>query len=263
VTPRQFTRYIGIDYSGAARPESGLPGLRVYVAHEDNEPKKIHPEPTGKHHWSRQAVFNWLLQELAKPMATLVGIDHAFSFPLAYFQAHRVRLHWPDFLNDFCAHWPTDQAGVRVEDVRRGHIGNGRKRSGNARWKRLTEQGIGAKSVFHFDVPGSVAKSTHAGLPWLHALRSQATRAVHCWPFDGWHSRPGQSVLTEIYPSLWSANYLRGNRSPDEHDAYVVAAALQAYDQRGELAAAFSPPADPATRQQAHIEGWILGVATA
>ena len=28
-----------------------------------------------------------------------------------------------------------------------------------------------AKSVFHFDVQGSVAKSTHAGLPWIKALR--------------------------------------------------------------------------------------------
>lgn len=262
MTKPQFARYIGIDYSGAARPESGLPGLRVYAAHGDSAPQKIHPEPTGRTHWSRQSVFNWLLQELAKPITTLVGIDHAFSFPLAYFQSHGVRWHWPDFLSDFCAHWPTEQVGVRVEDVRRGTIGNGRQRTGNARWRRLTEQGIGAKSVFHFDVPGSVAKSTHAGLPWLQALRTQATRPLHCWPFDGWHIRPGQSVLTEIYPSLWSANYPRGNRSPDEHDAYVVASALQAQDQSAELARAFNPPAEPTTREQASVEGWILGVPT-
>jgi hypothetical protein len=37
---------------------------------------------------------------------------------------------------------------------------------GNARWRRLTEERAGgAKSVFHFDVQGSVAKSTHAGIP--------------------------------------------------------------------------------------------------
>ena len=29
----------------------------------------------------------------------------------------------------------------------------------------MTEVRAGAKSVFHFDVPGSVAKSTHAGIP--------------------------------------------------------------------------------------------------
>jgi hypothetical protein len=39
---------------------------------------------------------------------------------------------------------------------------------GNSRWRRLTEERAGsAKSVFHFDVQGSVAKSTHAGIPWL------------------------------------------------------------------------------------------------
>lgn len=259
----QFARYVGIDYSGAARPESGLPGLRVYAASGDSAPQKIHPDPTGKHHWSRRSVFNWLLQELARPIATLVGIDHAFSFPLAYFQSHNLHLNWPGFLTDFCAHWPTEQPGVRVEDVRRGDIGRGRERTGSARWKRLTEQGIGAKSVFHFDVPGSVAKSTHAGLPWLQALRAQAPRPVHCWPFDGWHIPPQQSVITEIYPSLWSAHYPRGKRSPDEHDAYVVAAALQAYDKSDALTAAFTPPADPTSRQQANLEGWILGVPTA
>ena len=39
-------------------------------------------------------------------------------------------------------------------------------RMGNARWRRLTEERAGsAKSVFHFDVQGSVAKSTHSGFP--------------------------------------------------------------------------------------------------
>jgi len=36
----------------------------------------------------------------------------------------------------------------------------------------LTEVRTGAaKSVFHFDMPDSVANSTHAGLPWLLYLR--------------------------------------------------------------------------------------------
>jgi hypothetical protein len=39
---------------------------------------------------------------------------------------------------------------------------NGAARMGNSRWRRLTEERTGgAKSVFHFDVQGSVAKSTH------------------------------------------------------------------------------------------------------
>jgi len=41
--------------------------------------------------------------------------------------------------------------------------GNGAARMGNARYSHLTEKHVGsAKSVVHFDVQGSVAKSTHA-----------------------------------------------------------------------------------------------------
>ena len=40
------------------------------------------------------------------------------------------------------------------------------------RWRRLTEERSGsAKSVFHFDVQGSVAKFTPAGIPWLRYIR--------------------------------------------------------------------------------------------
>lgn len=255
-----FARYIGIDYSGAAQPDSPLPGLRVYVANADNEPRKISPTDPRKTHWSRRAVFEWLRDTLAQPVASLVGIDHAFSFPLDYFNAHSLPRHWPTFLADFCAHWPTDQTEVSVEQIRRGEIGQGDQRAGNARWKRLTEQGIGAKSVFHFDVPGSVAKSTHAGLPWLQALRQHHAQSLHCWPFDGWQITPGCSAIAEIYPSLWSANYPRADRSPDEHDAYVVAASLQQYDRNDMLAEVLRAPASRTSGEQAAIEGWILGV---
>ena len=58
---------------------------------------------------------------------------------------------------------------------------------GSARWRRLTEERArGAKSVFHFDVQGAVAKSTHAGIPWLRFIRQQRGARVHFWPFDGW-----------------------------------------------------------------------------
>jgi hypothetical protein len=44
---------------------------------------------------------------------------------------------------------------------------------------RASKEERGAKSVFHFDVPGSVAKSTHAGLPWLKYLRQKMGERVH------------------------------------------------------------------------------------
>ncbi len=65
-------------------------------------------------------------------------------------------------------------AGTFVDFIRYGTCGNGEARSGNTRWRRLTEECAGsAKLVFRYDVPGSVAKSTHAGLPWLRNLRQR------------------------------------------------------------------------------------------
>jgi hypothetical protein len=57
--------------------------------------------------------------------------------------------------------------------------------------------------VFHFDVQGSVAKSTHAGIPCLLYLRRQLGTRLHFWPFDGWSIPAGKSVVVEVYPSLW------------------------------------------------------------
>ena len=43
---------------------------------------------------------------------------------------------------------------------------DGNRRTGDPSWFRLTEQGTAsAKPVFHFDIQGQEAKSTHAGLP--------------------------------------------------------------------------------------------------
>ncbi|MDR9433402.1 MAG: hypothetical protein RI539_05300 [Spiribacter sp.] len=255
-----FQRYIGIDYSGAANADTGLPGIRVYTASNANTAQAITPDATGKRHWSRRGLARWIDKQLSDPRPTIIGLDHAFSFPLRYFHTHAIDLDWTAFLTDFSAHWPTDKAGISVEAIRTGKAGQGFKRHGNARWRRLTEQGSRAKSVFHFDVPGSVAKSTHAGLPWLDTLRQRWGERVHCWPFDGWSVPRGRSVIAEIYPSLWSADYPRANRTPDQHDAYVVATALQALDHRGALDGLLTPYLDTDTAAQAQIEGWILGV---
>jgi hypothetical protein len=131
--------------------------------------------------------------------SSLIGIDHGFSFPLAYFQKHGLLLDWPLFLDGFQVHWPTNEEGVYVDFVRDGICGTGIKRSGSPRWRRITEVRARAKSVFHFDVPGSVAKSTHAGIPWLRYLRSRVNNRVHFWPFDGWAIPASCSVVTEVY----------------------------------------------------------------
>ena len=44
---RAFSRYIGIDYSGAETPEQSLPGIRVFVADSDEAPPIEVPPPPG------------------------------------------------------------------------------------------------------------------------------------------------------------------------------------------------------------------------
>jgi hypothetical protein len=187
-------------------------------------------------------------------------MDHGFSFPLRYFEMHGLGHDWPAFLDDFQRHWPTDE-DIYVDFVREGLDGNGAARMGDARWRRLTEQRAGrAKSVFHFDVQGQVAKSTHAGLPWLRFIRQQLEGRVHFWPFEGWDIPARRSVIAEVYPSLWSRSFANEGRTPDQHDAFSIAAWLSRADRDGALAALLKPDLTPSERLVAEIEGWILGV---
>ena len=181
-----FKRYIGIDYSGVQTPTSSLKGLRVYRADLETLPVEVQPPPSPRKYWTRKGIAQWLVEQLRKDHATIVGIDHGFSFPLRYFEVHHLLSDWPTFLDDFQRHWPTDNDHTYVDFMRDGSRGDGAARMGNARWRRLTEERAGsAKSVFHFDVQGS-AKSTHSGIPWLRFLRQKLTDKIHFWPFDGW-----------------------------------------------------------------------------
>jgi len=256
-----FDRYIGIDYSGAEVISASLKGLRVYQADRESQPIEVHPPPSPRKYWTRQGLAEWLVERLSEDRTTLVGIDHAFSFPLRYFEVHHIPPDWSVFLADFQRHWPTDRDNTYVDFIRNGTCGNAEARSGNPRWRRLTEIRTGtAKSVFHFDVPGSVAKSTHAGLPWLRYLRLKLGVGVHFWPFDGWEVPDGRSVVAEAYPALWSRTFLREGRTADQHDAFSVAAWLRRADLDGTLAEFFKPEMNPPERAIARVEGWILGV---
>jgi hypothetical protein len=256
-----FDRYIGIDYSGAEAPTSSLKGLRVYVAGRATPPVEVQPPPSPRKYWTRRGIAEWLVARLSESLRTLVGIDHGFSFPVRYFETHHLPPDWPAFLDDFQHHWPTDGDNTYVDFVRDGIRGNGAARTGNRRWRRLTEVRAGAaKSVFHFDVQGTVAKSTHAGLPWLRHIRQQLGDRVQFWPFDGWKIKAGRSAVVEVYPSLWSRGYAREGRNPDQHDAYSVAEWMRGADRDGSLAGFLDPPLTQAERTVAQVEGWILGV---
>jgi hypothetical protein len=256
-----FARYIGIDYSGAQTPTASLKGLRVFLAESGAPPVEVLPPLSPRKYWTRRGIAEWLVEKLAEDTSTLVGIDHGFSFPLRYFETCGLTPDWPAFLDDFHRYWPTDEDNTYVDFVREGAVGNGAARSGNARWRRLTEERAGsAKSVFHFDVQGSVAKSTHAGIPWLRFIRQRLGPRTHFWPFDGWDIPVGRSAIAEVYPALWSRSFANEDRTSDQHDAYSIAAWLSCADRDGSLAVFLNPDLSPPERTVAQVEGWILGV---
>jgi len=255
-----FDRYIGIDYSGAETADSSLSGLRVYVSSHSNPPKRSFrrraPEVLDapgsrtvamrrtlqRHHDHRRhrprLLISPLLFREARPEPRLVGILGRLPAPLA-----------------------DGRPATCVDFVRDGACGRGDLRSGDPSWMRLTEQWTAtAKSVFLFDVQGAVAKSTHAGLPWLRYLRQECQRKIHFWPFDGWDIPQGASVVAEVYPSLWTKRFPRENRDGDQQAAYAVAAWLRRADLNDSLVSFFHPPLELEERKAAEIEGWILGV---
>ena len=261
-----FSRTVGIDYSGAETPRTRLSGLQV-CCELGAGPARVGPPQRGNiKNWNRQEIAKWLVATLKEDTPTLVGIDHAFSFPEEYFVKYGLpRNNWPAFLDDFQKNWPTDTCDATVANIRT-NSGMDRFRTGAATWLRVTERytPAPAKSVFHFDIPGQVATSTHAGLPWLRYIRRNLKGRVHFWPFDGWTIPPGKSAVAEVYPALWKSCFRRRDRrsSPHEHDAYSIAAWLWMADQAGILPDFLTPPSDLTDSEfkAAQEEGWILGV---
>jgi diadenosine tetraphosphate (Ap4A) HIT family hydrolase len=250
-----FDRYIGIDYSGAETPTASLKGLRVYMVDGPAPAREIQPPGSPRRYWTRQGIAEWLVERLSENIPTVVGIDHGFSFPIKYFERHHLPMDWQIFLEDFQRHWPAGEAHVYVDFLRENN-----PRTGNSKWRRLAEIESKAKSVFHFDVQGSVAKSTHSGLPWLLYIRNQLGKRINFWPFDAWQIPVGKSVVAEVYPALWNKGYPPENRDSHQHDAFCVAEALRRADQDGTIKNMFEPDLSERDLQIASIEGWILGL---
>lgn len=83
----------GLRSSGAEVPTASLKGLRVYCADGNASPVEVLPPPSPCKYWSRRGIAEWLVELLAEDVPTLVGIDHAFSFPMRYFEVHGRRPH--------------------------------------------------------------------------------------------------------------------------------------------------------------------------
>ena len=255
----RFHKYIGIDYSGQGTPLTRTAGLQVYVAANDRLPKRMNPPSTPKgrqRNWCRREVAEWLIEQANCGKPFIAGLDFSFSLPLCYLRRYKLSL-WDSFLEDFVEHWPTDQHDATVEAFRKGNL-----RTGTTNEFRITERWTSsAKSNFQFDVQGQVAKSTHAGIPWLYRIRQAVGKKVHFWPFDGWSVPEGRSVIAEVFPSMLRRRYPTEERTVDQQDAYAVARWLKEASQGKVLDEMYFDVAlTGRDRTIADLEGWILGV---
>jgi hypothetical protein len=251
-----FHRYIGIDYSGAATPTTSLRGLTVFVADRKSEPRQ---ESSTNGNWSRKELAEWLKDRLQESIPTIVGIDHAFSYPLEA-MGLGARNSWGEFLEWFEGHWPTRDVPVQAcVAPNLADLEEHEKRL------RLTDRwaptAMPLCSGWEANGP-NVFFSTHAGIPWLRWLRQETVGRVHFWPFDGFSVPPGKSVVAEVYPRVFRRRYQdETTLTSDERDAWLVCRWLKDRDEKDLLAPYFQPPLDEEERRLVRVEGWILGVA--
>ena len=265
---RMFDRYIGIDYSGVGWNHYSYSRLAVCTVDADGSHDFPRFRTGGPENWSRENIAKWLVEQLKQSPLTLVGIDHAFSFPSDYFQLHPHLLegNWDDFLDDFRIYWPTDRRGVKVRDqynqqVRRMmQIEDGEYRFGVPDWFRLTEPEEASSAFDFLEKGGEVATSTHAGLPWLRRVRRELKTAnVHFWPFDGWKICERPSVVVEVYPRIWKGEVVSKGNTDHRKDAYVIARWMWEADKDDRLRECFRPNLTEEQCNRARKEGWIFG----
>lgn len=251
-----FERYIGVRYSGRKGPQDRLRQIQVFVAEDDTAPYH-QPNPADEEgRWSRRELAAWLQDRLgarddsARPIPTVLGLDHAFSLPLSYMQRHGLK-SWPDFLLDFEENVPTREVSLL-------DLVPGATRSGDPDEHRLAGDWTAFPSaVFSFNLQDTPGRSAYAGIPWLSYLRRSG---AHFWPFDGWDVPRGRSLVAEVRPARLRHRYPRPGAASEEHDAYAICAWLQDRDRKDLLRPYYEPPLTEEEKERARMEGWILGV---
>ena len=100
----RFARHIGIDYSGARTPESRLKGLQVYESRNGGTPGRIGAPAEDAKNWTRLEVAQFCASAIESGEPVIIGIDHAFSFPMNYMKRYGIET-WDQFLGDFIRHF--------------------------------------------------------------------------------------------------------------------------------------------------------------
>jgi len=271
----EFDGYVGIDWSGAAQP--GYAGIAVARCAPGRSAPTLVPAP-GKV-WTRSAVLDWLLAELARPQRLLVGFDFAFHLPG---DGRAAPALWAE-VEARCAADGDLLGRAYAERDSRFWTAGPQLPGWNAQ-PRHTETACREAGLGHPQTPfqligaRQVGKGALAGMRLLHRLDCEAGDRIAVWPFDAGAGADRRSVCAEIYPRLFirkagfgnaklrscedlnhvlnalaSIGLTRGVFDDHQADALVSAAGLR------------EAAANPALWAAGHgaAEGWIFGVPAA
>jgi hypothetical protein len=230
-----FKRFIGIDWSGAAKRS----GQQVYVAeaHRHQGRTTLHSVVRAR---DRQAVEGWLAGEplehapewrdwpgpgpIDHRARRVVALDFAFGFPAAFEHPESDGAwtwadlaRWAAALEDGNGSNGGALASVRnaIEHdpalARQFRLGAGSEAVMHPR--KCDELAHGATSVFHLIGPSQVGLGSITGIAMLHRLREHPNVAI--WPFDPPERiHAADAVLVEAFPRMWLQDGLKKNELP-------------------------------------------------
>ncbi len=256
-----FDRFIGVDYSGADRADKRLNGLSLFtsLAKSNLPAQEVHPVGSSNK-WSRALLAEHLIEICRSDSERcLIGLDHGLGFPSIYYENHNIS-SWSHFLSHLTHRWPQLREGKVEEALTESPVTE--PNSGLKSFRLCETWTTGPSSVFRFHHNGAVGKSTFAGLAQIQQILTAAGESIHVWPFDGWIPDPSKHVICEIYPSLYKKRYPVSDTSwsPHQWDAYAATSWMQDMQSRRVLNEYFQPPLTTTEKDQAQMEGWILGV---
>lgn len=277
MTVTRFTRFVGIDWSGAKGARQR--GIAVAIAEIGRAAPSLVSSSHATGLWSRDEVITWLAAH-ARGGPSLIGIDFAFGFPPL--PVHH--MSWSDI--DLHCSVDGNLYGGRFFSERDHSYGpyvNGPWGQGpqySARHHRTTEieaakvRGATPSCVLNGVGAAAVGFSSISGMRGLVSLRRKIGPGLAIWPFD--LPALGTSTLVEIFPRLFpllkaqkaamrSVDHLNATlraygsepfqalvASEDAGDALVSAAALRTLSADARLWGPLPP--------EARREGWIFGV---
>jgi hypothetical protein len=296
---RLFSAYVIVDWSAAAKPNTGADSVWIGVLKRDARFRMHFESHNPSTRFEAEKRLAAILDDLKKRgERALVGFDFPLGFPRGFGEAMKLtaeprwRAVW-DLLDKMVKDKPdntNNRFGVGSELNRRLTGGpfpfwgcppkdalttlqpkrtraHGPDDLPELRHAELAAKG--SSSIWKLYYNGSVGGQAILGIPAVRRLKLARSDAFRIWPFEtGFKTlTPAdldgvEAVAAEVYPSLYNAQPGPGEVK-DLAQVRATAEHFAKLDEAGKLGAAFGPSkaaAADAVADAEREEGWILGV---